>query len=246
MKLLIDIGNTTSSFGLWGGSKLSMTTNIENKKFLFTAKKYIKNDINKILFISVISKLENEKIKNQLKKLFKCKIKQIKSTSNLLKIKNGYTQPAKLGDDRWATIVASFIFYKEPLIIIDCGTAVSIDMVNKKGRHMGGYILAGFDGYKKSFKSAYHLKDTKIKQSISLQKKTFPKQTSEGITKGYLIMIISTIESLYNQIIKNEKVFPKILISGGYGEIISKNLSVKNKYERNLVLKSLGIISDLS
>jgi pantothenate kinase type III len=59
-------------------------------------------------------------------------------------------------------------------------------------------------------------------------------------------MIISTIESLYNQIIKNEKVFPKILISGGYGEIISKNLSVKNKYECNLVLKSLGIISDLS
>lgn len=31
MKLLIDIGNTTSSFGLWGASKLSMTTNIENK-----------------------------------------------------------------------------------------------------------------------------------------------------------------------------------------------------------------------
>ena len=145
MKLLIDIGNTTSSFGLWGSSKLSMTTNIENKKFLFTAKKYIKNDINEILFTSVISRLENEKVKDQLKKLFKCKIKQIKSTSNLLKIKNGYTQPAKLGDDRWATIVASFIFYKEPLIIIDCGTAVSIDMVNKKGRHMGGYILAGFD-----------------------------------------------------------------------------------------------------
>ena len=170
-----------------------MTTNIENKKFLFTAKKYIKNDINEILFTSVIGRSENKKANDQLKKLFKCKIKQIKSEPELLKIKNGYTQPAKLGDDRWATIVASFIFYKEPLIIIDCGTAVSIDMVNKKGRHMGGYILAGFDGYKKSFKSAYHLKDTKIKQSISLQKKTFPKQTSEGITKGYLVMIISTI-----------------------------------------------------
>ena len=111
---------------------------------------------------------------------------------------------------------------------------------------MGGYILAGFDGYKKSFKNAYHLKDTKLKQSISLQKKTFPKQTSEGITKGYLVMVISTIESLYNQITKKEKMSPNILISGGYGEIISKNLSVKNKHERNLVLKSLGIISDLS
>ena len=46
MKLLIDIGNTTSSFGLWDSSKLSMITNIDNKKFLTTAKKYIKNDIN--------------------------------------------------------------------------------------------------------------------------------------------------------------------------------------------------------
>ena len=246
MKLLIDIGNTTSSFGLWDSSKLSMITNIDNKKFLTTAKKYIKNDINEILFTSVIGRSENKKANDQLKKLFKCKIKKIKSESELLKIKNGYTQPGKLGDDRWATIVASYIYYKKPLIIIDCGTAVSIDMVNKKGAHMGGYILAGFDGYKKSFKSAHHLRDTKIKESISLQKKTFPKQTSEGITKGYLKMVISTIESLYNQIIKNEKVFPKILISGGYGEIISKNLSVKNKYERNLVLKSLGIISDLS
>ena len=246
MKLLIDIGNTTSSFGLWDSSKLSMITNIDNKKFLTTAKKYIKNDINEILFTSVIGRSENKKVNDQLKKLFKCKIKKIKSESELLKIKNGYTQPGKLGDDRWATIVASYIYYKKPLIIIDCGTAVSIDMVNKKGAHMGGYILAGFDGYKKSVKSAHHLRDTKIKESISLQKKTFPKQTSEGITKGYLIMVISTIESLYNQIIKNEKVFPKILISGGYGEIISKNLSVKNKYEHNLVLKSLGIISDLS
>ena len=246
MKLLIDIGNTTSSFGLWDSSKLSMTTNIQNKKILITAKKYTNKDINEILFTSVISRVENKKVNDQLKKLFKCKIKQIKSTPDLLKIKNGYTQPGKLGDDRWATIVASFIFYKKPLIIIDCGTAVSIDMVNKIGRHMGGYILAGFDGYKKSFKNAYHLKDTKIKQSISLQKKAFPKHTSEGITKGYLIMVISTIESLYNQMIKNEKVFPKILISGGYGEIISKNLSVKHKYEPNLVLKSLGIISDSS
>ena len=77
MKLLIDIGNTTSSFGLWDGSKLSMTTNIENKKFLFTAKKYIKNDINEILFTSVISKLENEKIKDQLKKYSNVKLNKL-------------------------------------------------------------------------------------------------------------------------------------------------------------------------
>ena len=69
MKLLIDIGNTTSSFGLWDSSKLSMTTNIQNKKILITAKKYTNKDINEILFTSVISRVENKKVNVQLKKL---------------------------------------------------------------------------------------------------------------------------------------------------------------------------------
>ena len=46
------------------------------------------------------------------------------------------------------------------------------------------------DGYKKSFKSAYHLKDTKINQSISLQKKTFPKELFVPIQNFFVVQII--------------------------------------------------------
>jgi pantothenate kinase type III len=56
-------------------------------------------------------------------------------------------------------------------------------------------------------------------------------------------MVISAIENTYNQIKENQKTLPKLLISGGYGKIISKRLSVKNKYEPNLVLKSIGLIA---
>ena len=42
MKLLIDIGNTTTSVSLWGNSKLSMTSNSGNNKLLVTLKKYLK------------------------------------------------------------------------------------------------------------------------------------------------------------------------------------------------------------
>ena len=57
-------------------------------------------------------------------------------------------------------------------------------------------------------------------------------------------MVVSAIENAYNQIKKNQKTLPKLLISGGYGKIISKRLSVKNKYEPNLVLISLGLIAN--
>ncbi|MDC0089127.1 type III pantothenate kinase [Gammaproteobacteria bacterium] len=244
MKILIDIGNTTTSLGLWKNSKLSMTNNIENNKLFITLKKYLKRDIDEILFTSVIGAKENKLIIDRLKKIFKSNIKQIKSSSSLLGVSNGYIQPKKLGDDRWAAIVASSLLHEQPLIIVDCGTAISIDVVSAKGIHLGGYILGGFDGYSRSFKNAYHLKNIKIKEGMASQKKYFPKKTEDGITEGYLLMVISAIENTYNQVKKNQNTPPKLLISGGYGKIISKRLSVKNKYEPDLVLKSIGLIGN--
>ncbi len=244
MKLVIDIGNTTTSLGLWNNHKLSLVTNVENKKIFQNIKKYIKKDIKIIFLASVIGARENKLIKDKLKKIFKCGINQIKSESKLFKITNGYNHPKKLGDDRWAAITGSFLFYQKPLIIIDCGTAISVDIVNTKGKHLGGYIFSGFDGYRDCFKNAFHLKNTKLKESVVMKKKYFPAKTDKGITEGYLLMVVSAIDSIYHQVIKDQKILPRVLITGGYGKIISKNLSIKNKYESNLVLKCLGIISN--
>ena len=110
--------------------------------------------------------------------------------------------------------------------------------------HLGGYILGGADDYNQSFRNAYHLKNIKIKQDIASQSKSFPNSTQDGIREGYLLMIISAIENTYNQIKKNLKISPKVIISGGYGDIISRRLSIRSKYDSDLVLKSIGIISD--
>jgi len=244
MKLLIDIGNTTTSIGLWNKNKLSKLSNFQNKKFLNEVKKYIKYDISNIVFTSVISAKDNKLINSYLKKIFKCKVKQLKSSSSFLGVTNGYKQSSKLGDDRWVTIVASYIVHKSPLIIVDCGTAVSIDIVNNKGVHSGGYILAGIDNYKRSFENAYHLKNTKLNETTKLKKKSLPKKTDDGITQGYLKMIVSLIESIHNEFNKNKKSSTRLLISGGYGKIISNNLSIKNSYEPDLVLRCLGVISN--
>ena len=246
MKLLIDIGNTNSSMSLWDNSKLSMVNNSSNKKLFVALRKYSKKNLEKIIFISVVSIKENKVIKNQLKKIFKCNVEQIKSSPKLFGVINGYERPKKLGDDRWSAIVGSYIFYQEPLIIVDCGTAISIDIINSEGVHQGGYILGGFNGYTESFQKAYNLKNIRLKESTILQKKSFPRKTETGITEGYLLMVLSTVENIYYQFRKNQKISPKLLISGGYGKIISKKLSVKNLYEPDLVLKSIGLIEDHS
>tara|TARA_Y100000748_G_C15379532_1_gene443120 strand:- start:319 stop:591 length:273 start_codon:yes stop_codon:yes gene_type:complete len=87
------------------------------------------------------------------------------------------------------------------------------------------------------------LKNTKLIETTKLKKKSLPVKTDDGITQGYLRMIISLIESIYNELNKNKKQSPRLLISGGYGKIISDNLSIKNNYEPDLVLRCLGVIS---
>ena len=188
MKLLIDIGNSNIAIGLWHNSRLSsVKTMISDDLFNILKEKY-KKDVSEILITSVINKQENKLIKVKLKKMFKCKITQIKSSSRLLGVTNGYDKPTQLGDDRWVIIVASYHQYKKPLVIIDCGTAISIDCVNDSGRHLGGYILSGFDAYSKSFFNAERLKNIRLRENKTNKKLLYAKSTGEAMLSGYAVL----------------------------------------------------------
>ena len=244
MKLLIDIGNSNIAIGLWHNSRLSsVKTMISDDLFNILKEKY-KKDVSEILITSVINNQENKLIKVKLKKMFKCKITQIKSSSRLLGVTNGYDKPTQLGDDRWVAIVASYHQYKKPLVIIDCGTAISIDCVNDSGRHLGGYILSGFDAYSKSFFNAERLKNIRLRENKTNKKLLYAKSTGEAMLSGYTLMIASAIEKIYSRMKSSTKVQPQLIISGGYAKQILSNLTIKCKYEKNLVLKCLGSISD--
>ncbi len=56
---------------------------------------------------------------------------------------NGYDVPEKLGVDRWLAIVAAFRRKQKAVLIVDAGSALTVDAVNVDGAHMGGYILPG-------------------------------------------------------------------------------------------------------
>jgi type III pantothenate kinase len=56
---------------------------------------------------------------------------------------NAYQDIHKMGVDRWLAMVAAFQVNRRACVVIDAGTALTIDLVNNKGLHRGGYILPG-------------------------------------------------------------------------------------------------------
>ena len=62
-------------------------------------------------------------------------------------IVNGYPEPASLGSDRWAALVAAGnLFARQPVIVVDAGTAVTVDALDSTGLFRGGVIFPGVRG----------------------------------------------------------------------------------------------------
>lgn len=59
-------------------------------------------------------------------------------------VRNGYRQPQQLGCDRFASLIgARHLFPQEPLLVVTCGTATTIDALDADGTFIGGMILPG-------------------------------------------------------------------------------------------------------
>ena len=59
-------------------------------------------------------------------------------------VENAYPDPKRLGSDRWAALIAARRLSRQtPACIVDCGTALTIDALDAKGRHRGGLIVPG-------------------------------------------------------------------------------------------------------
>ncbi|WP_127475812.1 type III pantothenate kinase [Sulfurivermis fontis] len=61
-------------------------------------------------------------------------------------IRNGYRLPAQLGVDRWLSMIGARQLPEasgQPLCVVGCGTALTVDMLSVTGQHLGGWIAPG-------------------------------------------------------------------------------------------------------
>src|SRR5690554_328097 len=56
---------------------------------------------------------------------------------------NGYKEPASLGVDRWLLLLAARQAHTGAVLIVDAGTALTVDLLAASGQHLGGYIAPG-------------------------------------------------------------------------------------------------------
>lgn len=107
-------------------------------------------------------------------------------------LSNSYEDPHKMGVDRWLSMLAAWTAKPdEAHIIVDAGTAITIDFVDAFGRHVGGYICPGFDMMKNGLLSG----TSKVHAQQQWQVGRAPgHSTQQCVDHGIQDMVVSWIE----------------------------------------------------
>ena len=163
---------------------------------------------------------------------------QFAKTNKLLcNVTNSYSDVSHMGVDRWLAMVAAYNSSPGEVVIVDCGSACTIDIVLADGRHRGGYILPGFSLMKASLLS----KMKRVAEPSPLPVSASPGcSTIDALDAGLLVMLVGAIEQVRQQ-------FPgaRWLFAGGdghwlMGQVLSK-LGSSVGYRACLVLDGLSI-----
>ena len=212
MYLLIDIGNTRIKWQQRDDKDILLTDSILVEEFMDIDFSSIKS-IDKIIISNVNHSVVLDKLKEILSK-FKCPIIETTPISNEYLI-NDYEDHKTLGIDRWLTALGAWKLYQRPLLVINAGTAITIDLVEldkeSKAHFKGGMILPGVAISLAVLNNSTNLIDTEIGKSH------YPSlNTKDAVTTG----IMTSIQGAVNLVCRKLPSSLPILLTGGDANLI--------------------------
>ncbi|MDP8211861.1 MAG: type III pantothenate kinase [Candidatus Zapsychrus exili] len=244
-KIAIDIGNTSISFADITTKRIVRIFSVDSslkqkdieKMICKLNNKY--SDIDNVYICSVVPKTLKV-VKIAIKKILNINAKVIGADIKV-PVKNKYYNKAQVGQDRLVCAYIAKELLGSPVVIIDFGTAITIDVVSKKGEYEGGLIIPGIRLSAESlFNKAALLPNV---EAIKTPKRLIGKNTEEsilsGIFFGYGAMCSCLIRSISTQI----KASPKVVVTGGYTKLMKKYLKVKiDKIDNDLIFKGIRLL----
>jgi len=254
MQLCLDLGNSRMKWGIWAPKPLSQW--LLDGEISYAALstptlglnwQHLLPQIHSIWVTSVTTPDRYEMVRNFTQGLVpNAPWHRIETRSEFGKLKNGYENPSQLGSDRWCALVAAVSeFPKNSLLVINCGTALTIDVVNTRGKHLGGWIVPGLYTQQISlFEQTAQLR-SRAEQTRPHEKALLKKpqhlvkpalNTHDAIEKGSLLALASMIESI---VVNLNLPKQKIILSGGEAAWIALFLTTPHVLREYLVLDGL-------
>jgi len=240
MLLAIDIGNTSTKFGVFENAVLVARQTLPTIPTLSADEIYnlaeIKQTIHAVVISSVVSELK-EAYREFSNTYFDLEPFFVKTAANS-NLKINYLLPETLGVDRFVAAFAALEKYGKPCIVCDFGTATTIDAVNSKSEYLGGIITPGMDTMRESlFTNTSALPLIKLRRPETVIGNSTVASIQSGIYFGYVALVDGLIERMKTELGEQ----PKVVATGGLAKLIAESSKQIEILDDNLMLDGLRL-----
>lgn len=250
MLLVVDVGNTNITLGVFDGEELHGTFRMTTKlprtsdeygielRQLIECQGLKKDDITDIIVASVVPDVMHS-LGSAMIKYFGIK-PMIVSAGIKTGIRVCTENPKQVGADRIVDAVAAYNIYGGPIIVIDFGTATTYDIVGPDGTFEGAVIAPGIRTSAQAlWGGAAMLPAIDIRKPASI----IGKETVSSMQAGIVYGQIGQAEYIVKKIREESGYLDaKVVASGGLGNIIAKETDFIDYYDPQLTLKGLKMI----
>ncbi len=163
-----------------------------------------------------------------------CTVEFITAQAEQCGVRNSYADPGQLGSDRWAALVAAWQQTRATCLVVNCGTATTVDALSGSGEFLGGLIVPGLEMMRNSLTAG----TAQLKPSGG-NKIDFPRNTADAIFSGAIQATVGAV--LQQHALLNRPEAPCIL-GGGAADEIRPHLGLPLLNGGDLVLRGLQLI----
>lgn len=144
MKLLLDIGNTRLKWALADGDRFDdggARVHAGHPEDCLDALPV--DDPDAVWVCSVMDAATRTRLQQALRLRWPCPPQFATSSAECDGLRSAYAEPHRLGVDRWMAMLGAWAQTRGACVVADAGTALTVDVIDAGGRHLGGLIAAG-------------------------------------------------------------------------------------------------------
>ena len=239
MILEIDIGNSRIKWRLLD-EKSGSSSNLlyaQNQSALYTELLLIPSPI-MVRIASVRGGEITEDIEKWVGERWSLPVHIARVSQSLGGVRNQYEHQNRLGVDRWLAMLAAFRKSKGACVVIDSGTAFTIDVLDRHGLHLGGYIVPGLQLMRDSLEQNTRIRLAKRGDSASLE---LGNSTDSAVNHGTMAVLVSLINKVVSET-RTVDANAKIFFAGGDAALLASCAELDDfEIASTLVLDGLAI-----
>jgi type III pantothenate kinase len=249
--LLVDIGNTRAKWALLKGGRVGRQHAVAHSgmsgrriaQSILGKRSKSNGGVERLIAVSVAGARIDTDFASEIRRRLGVRPEFFASTRRAGGVTTLYSEPWRLGADRFAAVIGAFHLSKgRPVCVVSVGTAMTVDMVDGRGRHRGGAIIPA-----PSLMVASLLRETHgIRRRAQGGKggtDFFARNTRSAITQGARYAAAAVADRAISEAKRVLKRSPVVLLTGGAAPDIRSLLSSEHRHVPDLVLQGLAVIA---